>query len=527
MSNDWGSMAADQWKGMGAINWQSLRHYKSRVQNHHMQGDKGKDPNLSGDEDKDVHRFLGELDDKCTCKLLGEMKETLSMLKKTHPSPEDLDEFYRLFERYLRTKNEKIKWEDIRSPKDRIVQYKDIPEPTEKSKELLKKLAILKLNGGLGTTMGCVGPKSAITVKDGKNFIDLVMKQIKYFNSKYKTDVPLILMNSFNTEDMTEKIVFRYDGIKKFSQSKFPRISSETLLPVSPKHGDKGMYPPGHGDLLYSLKKSGMLDELLSEGYEYLFVSNIDNLASTVDLKLLEYFATNNLGFLMEVTNKTRADVKGGTLIEYEGALRLLEIAQVPSSKKSEFTSVRKFKIFNTNSAWINLKDLKSKLEDGPFDLDIIENKKTLGDETVIQLETAIGSAIKYFPNSCGVVVPRSRFLPVKTCSDLFLVESNLFVEKNGALQLHPSRVPETCPTVKLIGKNFSKIENYEKCFKGIPDILELDVLTVSGNVLFGKNVVLKGTVIILADEKSKICIPDGSVLDDNILYGNLPIIDH
>lgn len=481
----------------------------------------------SGDEEKDAHQLLGEFDDTCTCKLLGEMKETLEIMKKNHANPTDLDEFYRLFERYLRTRNEKIIWENIKSPKDKIIQYDEIADPTEKSKELLGKLAILKLNGGLGTTMGCVGPKSAITVRDGKNFIDLVVKQIKYLRSKYKVDIPLILMNSFNTEGMTDKIIFRYDGIKKFSQSKFPRISSETLLPVSADHGDKGMYPPGHGDLFYSLMKSGMLDDLLDNGIEYLFVSNIDNLASTVDLKLLEYFARENLEFLMEVTNKTRADVKGGTLIEYNGALRLLEIAQVPSSKKSEFTSVRKFKIFNTNSVWINLKAMKERLQAGPFDLDIIENKKALGNETVIQLETAIGSAIKYFPNSCGVVVPRSRFLPVKTCSDLFLVESNLFVEKNGTIQLHPARIPEVCPSVKLLGSNFSKIENYEKCFKGIPDILELDVLTVSGNVLFGKNVVLKGTVVILADENSTICIPDGSVLDDNILYGNLPIIDH
>ena len=82
-------------------------------------------------------------------------------------------------------------------------------------------------------------------------------------------------------------------------------------------------------------------------------------------------------------------------------------------------------------------------------------------------------------------------------------------------------------PTIKLIGENFKKIDRYEDSFKGIPDLLELDSLTVSGNVKFGKNVVLKGTVIILADKNSVINIPDGSVLDDNIVYGNLPIIEH
>ena len=53
-----------------------------------------------------------------------------------------------------------------------------------------------------------------------------------------------------------------------------------------------------------------------------------------------------------QVTNKTRADVKGGTLIEYEGKLRLLEVAQVPKSHLEEFKSIKKFSVFNTNNIW-------------------------------------------------------------------------------------------------------------------------------------------------------------------------------
>jgi len=46
---------------------------------------------------------------------------------------------------------------------------------------------------------------------------------------------------------------------------------------------ETGRYPPGHGDLYRSLVRSGMLDELIAAGKEYLFVSNIDNLGSVVD----------------------------------------------------------------------------------------------------------------------------------------------------------------------------------------------------------------------------------------------------
>ena len=88
-------------------------------------------------------------------------------------------------------------------------------------------------------------------------------------------------------------------------------------------------YPPGHGDFYQSFSNSGLLDELLEDGKEYCFISNIDNLGATVDLNILNMVISNNREFVMEVTDKTRADVKGGTLIQYEGHLRLLEAAQV------------------------------------------------------------------------------------------------------------------------------------------------------------------------------------------------------
>jgi UTP--glucose-1-phosphate uridylyltransferase len=456
-----------------------------------------------------------------TSKILDDMKDELEILKKKHPRPYELDEFYKLYERFAVSRTRKIVWENIAPPKGKIVNYDELKESADSSK-LLSKLAVLKLNGGLGTTMGCVGPKSAIKVRQNMNFIDLIVRQLEYLNRTHKCNVPLVLMNSFNTDKRTQKLTRQYGNIKTFNQSMFPRISSENLMPIG---GEQGYYPPGHGDLYYSLAKSGMLDELINEGKEYLFVSNVDNLAATIDLKILEHINEQDIDFCMEVTNKTRADIKGGTLINYNDSLTLLEIAQVPADKKSEFTSVRKFKIFNTNSVWINLKALKKKLEAG-FELDIIQNKKMVGDESIIQLETAIGAAIKFFDNNCGVLVPRSRFLPVKTCADLFLLESNLYTESNGFLTVNKNRGNQPQPIVKLLGKNFKTIEAYESSFNNIPDIVDLDILTVSGNVRFGKNVVLKGIVIIFASEGCTIDIPEGSVLDDKILFGNLPITD-
>jgi len=174
------------------------------------------------------------------------------------------------------------------------------------------------------------------------------------------------------------------------------------------------------------------------------------------------------------------------------------------------------------------LKAIKRVIEEGALkDLDIIFNPKKLSDgNACIQLETACGAAIQFFRNAKGINVPRSRFLPVKSTSDLFVVQSNLYTMEKGQLYMNPKRIYPSVPLVKL-GDNFAKVSDYMNRFKGIPDILELDQLTVSGDITFGSGVVLKGTVIIVANHGNRIDIPSGAVLENKVVSGNLRILEH
>ena len=107
--------------------------------------------------------------------------------------------------------------------------------------------------------MGCVGPKSVIEVREGLSFLDLTVQQIEHKNNNNGTDIPLILMNSFNTDKETREIIKKYQGsgtrILTFNQSRFPRIHKESLIPVAKSFdGPKSQwYPPGHGDIFMSL----------------------------------------------------------------------------------------------------------------------------------------------------------------------------------------------------------------------------------------------------------------------------------
>jgi len=441
--------------------------------------------------------------------------------------------FQKLFGRYLRSKNQpQINWDNLLPPhNDEVVDYVNL-SPPEKDKicDALNKLVIVKLNGGLGTSMGCTGPKSIIQVRDDLTFLDLTVRQVEDLNEMYGCNVPLVLMNSFNTHDDTQKLVKKYKDrrcqIYTFLQSKYPRINKESLIPEPNE-----WYPPGHGDFYESFHNSGLLRFFLDQEREFCFVSNIDNLGASADLSILNVLVSKGLNaptFVMEVTDKTMADVKGGTLVEYEGKLRLLEIAQVPKEHVDEFKSVKKFRIFNTNNLWMHLQSIEDLVKGGDLELDIIVNPKHLDTGIdVIQLETAAGAAMKYFDRSVGISVPRSRFLPVKKTSDLLLLKSNLYILMHGCLTLNPLRAFPSIPLVKLGDEHFSKVREFNARFASIPDVLELNHLTVSGDVTFGKNVSLRGTVIIIANHGDRIDIPSGCVIENKIVSGNLRILDH
>ena len=398
---------------------------------------------------------------------------------------------------------------------------------------MLEKLVVLKLNGGLGTSMGCVGPKSKIEVRDEHTFLDLTVQQVVDLCDRTGADVPLVLMSSFNTHKDTKRIVRKYQRpkIDLFNQSQYPRLLKETLMPVDGRGEElSAWYPPGHGDVYRSLAQSGLLDKYLSQGREWAFVSNVDNLGANVDVRILKYLCEqgeDGAEFLAEVTAREPQDVKGGTLVtDDDGSVRLLEIAQVPKAHRKEFQSVRTFPIFNTNNLWVNLKALKKRLDS--LELEIIVNNKTLADGTaVIQLETACGAAIRHFKNAVGLKVPRSRFLPVKSTSDLFIVQSNLYALQEGHLALSKHRDLPGLPLVKL-GASFRIVAEYlERLGPQQHNILELTHLTISGSVRFLGACTFIGTVILVAENGGHIDVPAGSVLENCVVTGGLKVTPH
>ncbi|GBN93621.1 UTP--glucose-1-phosphate uridylyltransferase, partial [Araneus ventricosus] len=175
----------------------------------------------------------------------NELAKELEKILNTAPSTvekqrtaEEFKGFQRLFSQFLQGTSSTVQWEKVEPlPEGAVIGYKSLSSPeTKKIKEMLSKLVVVKLNGGLGTTMGCTGPKSIIPVRNELTFLDLTVQQIEHLNKTYDTDVPLVLMNSFNTDEDTHKVLPKYRGLRMkiytFNQSRYPRLNKESLLPI-------------------------------------------------------------------------------------------------------------------------------------------------------------------------------------------------------------------------------------------------------------------------------------------------------
>jgi len=380
---------------------------------------------------------------------------------------------------------------------------------TAEDPSLLTSTVMLKLNGGLGTGMGLEKAKSLLPIKDGVTFLDFIAKQVLHMRSTFGVELAFMLMNSFSTSADTIEALSKYDGLAaglplEFLQNKAPKVTKEDLTPAShPANPALEWCPPGHGDLYPALVGSGTLDALLAKGFKYMFVSNSDNLGATMDVKLLTWFAGSGAPFAMEVASRTDADKKGGHLARgANGGLLLRELAQCPDEDADAFQDVSKYKFFNTNNLWINLEALKATFETfgGVMPLPVISNGKTVDPRDkkstkVLQLETAMGSAIECFDGAAAILIPRSRFAPVKTTADLLALSSDAYeITPDSRMQLREERggVP---PTVKL-DDGFKFVDQLAQFTKGgIPSLIKCTKLTVEGKVECPAGVVIEGTV--------------------------------
>jgi UTP--glucose-1-phosphate uridylyltransferase len=403
----------------------------------------------------------------------------------------------------------------------------DVAVSDEDAAAALEQTVIIKLNGGLGTSMGMDKAKSLLPVREDKTFLDIIVDQVRQARARYQIQLPLLFMNSFRTQQDTLAALAPYHDLAVagldlgFIQNQEPKLRADDLTPVEwPADPSLEWCPPGHGDLYTAFATSGVLDRVLSLGYRYASVSNSDNLGAAPNATIAGWFAASGAPYAAEICRRTAADRKGGHLAirKSDRQLILRDTAQTPKDEMHFFTDEFRHPFFHCNNLWFDLQVVDRTLRErkGVLGLPLIKNEKTVdpadpSSPKVIQIETAMGAAVEVFEGATAIGVGRDRFLPVKTTSDLLVLRSDAYeLEPTGQL----TAVADPVPVVDLDDRYYKIITDFDQRFPaGAPSLRQARSVVVQGDWTFEAGVHVIGAVA-LQDRGDPQIIAAGSALD-------------
>ena len=415
--------------------------------------------------------------------------------------------------------------EDSITPMVDVPFLSDVDISDDEARAAIGKTVVIKLNGGLGTSMGLDKAKTLLEVRDGLTFLDLIVAQVQSARRTWDARVPLLFMNSFRTEADTLEHLAQYkdlavDGVPlSFMQNQEPKLRADDLTPVT-WDADPTLEwcPPGHGDLYTALEGSGVLDKLLEAGFRYACVSNGDNLGAAPDATIAGWFAQSGAPYAAEVCRRTINDKKGGHLAvrKSDGQLILRDTAQTAPEEMDYFTDEHRHPYFHTNNLWFDLEKLRATLveRESVLGLPLIRNEKSVdpadsSSTPVIQIESAMGAAIEVFEGATAICVGRDRFQPVKTTNELLLLRSDVYdLGDDGRLQA----TGDSSPEIDLDPRYYKKVDGFAARIPHAPSLRKARALQVRGDWTFGTDVTVVGAVE-LPDEGHSQRVEDGTTL--------------
>jgi UTP--glucose-1-phosphate uridylyltransferase len=255
-------------------------------------------------------------------------------------------------------------------------------------------VAVAVLNGGMATRFGGA-VKGLVEAVDGVSFLDWKLRDAE------RAGVPVVLMNSFATDEETRGHLGDRDDVIVFSQSVLLRLQPDGSIFPGPSP-----YSPGHGDFAVLAP----LEQLRAAGIRTLMVSNVDNLGARVDPRVLAAHRAAGNPLTVEVA-PAEGD-PGGAPVRVDGRPQIVEGFRFPPDWDPHVLPV-----FNTNSLVVEVDALA---ERSPLTWLYVE--KEVDGRKAVQLERLVNELSAFIPTTFLLVPrhgPRGRFAPVKTPEDL------------------------------------------------------------------------------------------------------------
>jgi UTP--glucose-1-phosphate uridylyltransferase len=221
-------------------------------------------------------------------------------------------------------------------------------------------------------------------------------------------------MTSFATHARVTQLAERWQTqgleVHTFPQFISLRLTEKGEL-FRDSNGKLSPYAPGHGDLVDALKRADALRRLVRSGVRHLFMSNVDNLAATLDPAVIGAHEESGAELTFEVAPLWQGD-KGGVPARANGRLQIVEALRYPPNFDE-----RTIPLFSTNSFVFDVAALER-----DFDLTWFRVTKKVDGRPAIQFERLVNQLAE-FVRARGLLVDREgaegRFLPVKDPAEL------------------------------------------------------------------------------------------------------------
>jgi UTP--glucose-1-phosphate uridylyltransferase len=286
---------------------------------------------------------------------------------------------------------------------------------SERGQEAMRRgeVASVILAGGMATRFGGV-VKAAVEVLDGQSFLELKLKDIAAVAERADATIPVYLMTSFATHEaiqaMAEPLSTEQCPIFSFPQFISLRITPEGEL-FRDASGALSPYAPGHGDLTFALRRSGVLQRFREAGGKTLMMSNVDNLTATLDPAVIGAHLEAGTALTAEMAPKEPGD-KGGAPARVDGRAQIVEAFRFPEDFDQE-----RIPVFNTNTFVLDAEAI-----DADFPLTWFAVNKAVDGKPAVQFERLVGELTAFLKSSFLRVErhgPDARFQPIKTPDDV------------------------------------------------------------------------------------------------------------
>ena len=388
---------------------------------------------------------------------------------------------------------------------------------------------MLKLNGGLGTSMGMDQAKSLLPVRADSEtemltFLDIIVGQVRAARQATGARLPLLFMNSFRTRDDTLAALERYpdvavDGLPvDFLQNREPKLLADDLTPVTWDAGPR----PSSGARPDTATSTRRCTPPASS-------SRCSRPASgtcacpTPTTSAPPRTPPSPAGSPPQAPPTppscaarrppTSRAASSSSARQTAASSSARPRRPTPTTSPSSLDATR-HPFFHTNNLWFDLEALAAELDrtSGVLELPLIRNDKTVdpadsSSPKVVQIESAMGAAVAVFEGATAIEVERSRFLPVKTTNDLLVLRSDVYA-------LTPDYRLEAqapAPLVDLDKDHYKLIDAFSERFAaGAPSLRDADSLTVRGDWTFGSGVRAEGKAALAGDGGT---VPDGATV--------------